>query len=144
MKRHRYRQLTRGSGQGVARLLGALEARVMEVVWAAARPVTVREVLTRLNAGRDPGLAYTTVMTVMTRLVEKGVLARTLVGNAHAYRAAQDRDGFLRRSSERIVEELVADFGEVAIASFVEAIERVDPERLRALRRLLHNEGEPG
>jgi predicted transcriptional regulator len=141
MQRRRYRQLARRSGQGVEKLLGTLESEIMEEIWVEPQPVTVRDMLTRLNEGREPALAYTTVMTIMARLTEKGLLTRTLVNNTHEYRAAQDRDEFLRRSSERIVEELMADFGEVAIASFVEAIERVAPERLQALRRYLQPEG---
>lgn len=142
MQRRRYQQSSRGSGQGIERLLGKLETEIMGLIWAEQRPVTVRDVLARLNEGRTPVLAYTTVMTIMNRLVEKGLLARRLIGNTHEYRAAQDREQFVRRCSERIVEELVADFGEVAIASFVEVIERVDPERLRALRRYLQVDGD--
>jgi predicted transcriptional regulator len=50
-------------------MLGDLERAVMDVAWS--RPhVTVREVVSLLPAGRKP--AYTTVMTVMNRLVDKG------------------------------------------------------------------------
>ena len=43
--------------------LGPLEAEVMVVLWQADGPVSVREVVERLNAGRAAPLAYTTVMT---------------------------------------------------------------------------------
>lgn len=137
MPRRSYRQIARRHGQGVEKLLGELEADVMALLWQETGPVTVREVLTRLNSQRQSSVAYTTVMTVMGHLVEKGLLSRIPGLHTHRYQVAESRDEFLRRASQKIVDDLVADFGEVAIASFVEAIERVDPERLRALRAYL-------
>jgi predicted transcriptional regulator len=56
--------------------LGPLEAEVMAVLWNAEAPVPVREVVHRLNTGRAAPLAYTTVMTVLSRLAGKGILVR--------------------------------------------------------------------
>ena len=61
---------------GAGSTLGPLEAEVMAVLWRANRPLPVRDVAAELNAGRDTPLAYTTVMTVMSRLAGKGILAR--------------------------------------------------------------------
>lgn len=140
MKRRGYRQLARRSGEGAEKLLGELEADIMRLVWEEDGAVTVREVLTKLNAARSHPVAYTTVMTVMVRLAEKGLLNRELVGQTYDYRVAQDRDEFLKRTSDRMVEELLTNFGEVAITSFLEVLERVDPERLRKLREYLQVE----
>ena len=62
---------------GAGSMLGPLEAEVMAVLWRAGAPLPVREVAAELNAGRDAALAYTTVMTVMSRLAGKGILARS-------------------------------------------------------------------
>ena len=74
--------------------LGDLERAVMEEVWAAAdsgRPrVSVREVHDRLASTRT--LAYTTVLTVMSRLTTKGLLTRERAGRAHLYAAAGSRE----------------------------------------------------
>lgn len=64
----------------------------MNVVWAAAAPLTVREVREALLADRE--LAYTTVMTVMDRLLRKGLLDRTPHGKAYSYSAKQSRADF--------------------------------------------------
>jgi predicted transcriptional regulator len=70
--------------------LGELERAVMEQVWAAAdegRPtVSVREVQEGLS--RDRVIAYTTVMTVMGRLTESGLLTQERSGRAYRYAAA--------------------------------------------------------
>ena len=112
-------------------LLGPLEAEVMAVLWSAGEPLTVRTVLERLNDGRRPPLAYTTVMTVMSRLADKEMLERRSVGRRYVYEPmAEDAAGLA-------VREVLRDFGELAVARFVDEA-RADPalrRRLRALTR---------
>lgn len=96
---------------------------------------TVRDVLDALEPGREP--AYTTVMTVMSRLADEGVLTRVLVGKTYVYRPACTREEFRARIAGTIVNDLVTDFGDLAIAQFVDAIERADPASLERLRTFL-------
>jgi predicted transcriptional regulator len=133
--RRSYRGLTR-SGQGLAKLLGDLEREIMELMWERGHG-SVRLVLDALNRQRPPDhqLAYTTVMTVMAKLAGKGLLRRERVGRADEYHVAETRDAFLRRSSENLTRQLVEDFGDAAISSFVDILEAVAPERLEQLRR---------
>lgn len=128
---------TGAPGAGVEKLLGDLEREIMEHLWQRGE-VSVRDVLGLLNQQRpaDRHLAYTTAMTVMARLADKGLLRRRLVGKAHHYAAALTRDAFLARSSERLARQLVRDFGDAAIASFVEVLQGVAPERLARLRQI--------
>lgn len=110
--------------------LGPLEAEVMETVWGAAGPVSVRAVVDRLNEGRREPLAYTTVMTVMSRLAEKHKLTRRRAGRGYLYEAsAADAAGIA-------VKDVLRDHGDAAIAHFVEEV-RGDPAAIRRLRRLL-------
>ena len=67
---------------------GALEREVLACLAAAGRPLTAGEVLAELGGG----LAYTTVMTTLTRLQAKGVLTRRLSGRAYGYAVAGDPD----------------------------------------------------
>jgi predicted transcriptional regulator len=113
---------------------GHLEAEVMESVWDAAAPVSVREVVDALNEGRREPLAYTTVMTVMSRLAEKHALTRSKAGRGYLYEAsAADAAGIA-------VKDLLRDHGDAAIAHFVEEV-RGDPAAIRRLRRLLAESG---
>lgn len=116
---------------GEERYLGDLQARIMDVAWARG-PVTVRDVHEALDGQRD--LAYTTVMTVMARLAEQGVLARERVGKTYVYRPACTREEFRAGISGAIVHDLIADFGDLALTQFVDALERADPARLERLR----------
>jgi predicted transcriptional regulator len=121
---------TRKEGE---RLLGPLEAEVMERLWEAGEPLSVRQLLERLNRGRRQQLAYTTVMTVMVRLAEKGALVRRRDGRGFVYEAtADDLAGLAVRG-------VLRDFGEAAVAHFVEEA-KADPEVLERLRRLLGEE----
>jgi predicted transcriptional regulator len=112
------------------KVLGPLEAEVVRAIWAAGEPVSVGEVLEQLNRSRRPRLAYTTVMTVMSRLAKKGILSRRSQGRGYVYESA------VRNAAEIAVRSVVRDFGEAAIASFV-AESRADPRILRRLARLL-------
>lgn len=102
----------------------------MEILWGANRPMTVREVLDQANRRRREPLAYTTVMTVMSRLAEKGALLRQREGRGYVYEpAASDAAGLA-------VRQVVRDFGDTAVAHFVEEA-RADPALRKRLRRLL-------
>ncbi|TMK88860.1 MAG: BlaI/MecI/CopY family transcriptional regulator [Actinobacteria bacterium] len=118
-----------GEGGG---LLGPLEGEVMDVMWSAGVPLSVRTVLVELNRGRSQPLAYTTVMTVMSRLAEKDVLRRTKDGRGYVYEAAVTDEAGLA------VRDVIRDFGDSALARFVEEA-RADPRLLKRLQRLMRD-----
>lgn len=87
MPRPQYHKITRPSPK-VDKFLGTLEAPVMEYIWRTGS-ATVRDAAVHLKPTRP--VAYNTVLTVMTRLTEKGLLARELEGKTYHYRAARSR-----------------------------------------------------
>jgi len=111
--------------------LGELEAAIMEVIWTH-RAATVRAVLGHLKRTPPPG--YTTVATIMTRLVDKGLLGRARAGKTDLYRPMYDRGEFERRTAAAAIDRLVDAYGDVALAQFATALENADPERLERLR----------
>jgi predicted transcriptional regulator len=113
--------------------LGPLESEVMHAVWRAVGPISVREVVDELNDGRGQQLAYTTVMTVMSRLAEKDMLKRRHEGRGYVYEAtAEDTAGLAVRG-------VIRDFGDAAMAQFLEEA-KADPQVLRRLRRIMREE----
>ena len=78
--------------------LGDLELAVMNVVWGANEPVEVSEVV----AAMDHARAYTTIMTTMARLHEKGFLDQERVGRAYRYRPRITRAHVVQRMWRRI------------------------------------------
>ncbi|MFF4550705.1 BlaI/MecI/CopY family transcriptional regulator [Streptomyces sp. NPDC001435] len=109
--------------------LGTLEGEVMRACWEAGTPVTVREVLDRINADRKQPLAYTTVMTVMSRLAEKGMLDRTPQGRGYAYTAAVPDEAAIA------VREVLREYGDAAVVRF--ATEASLDEELRERLQVL-------
>lgn len=105
----------------------------MRRVWEIGKPTTVRELAGRLNHDRPEPLAYTTVMTVMSRLAEKGALERRRDGRAYVYEAAVEDVAALA------VRGVMREFGSSALAHFVEEA-RGDPKLRRRLQRLLEDE----
>ncbi len=113
-------------------LLGPLETDVMEAVWARGE-ATVRDIHAALSARRD--IAYTTVMTTMSRLATKGLLARDSSGLAHRYRPAISRDDYADSTVRSVVDWLVKRFPEPAVSYFVDVLdEGDDPAVLDALK----------
>ena len=108
---------------GLRKLLGDLEADVMEAVWSHGdAAVTVREIHEAVAQRRE--VAYTTTMTVMGNLAKKGLLAVEKVGKAHSYRATQSQSAFTEAAVGRIVNELMKDFSGPAIAHFARALDQ--------------------
>ncbi|SEF18902.1 BlaI/MecI/CopY family transcriptional regulator [Jiangella alba] len=74
------------------RPFGELEAAIMEVVWSAPEPITIREIKDQLP--QQPERAYTTVQTVVDILYRKGWLGRARDGKAHRYAPSRSRDDY--------------------------------------------------
>ncbi len=112
---------------------GALEREVLTFVAGASAPVTVAETVAGLG---DPDVAYTTVMTILTRLVDKGALVRERRGRAFAYAAAVAPPSMSAARAARRMRHLLHDEGHRAdvLARFVAEL---DPDDEQTLRRLL-------
>ncbi len=115
------------------KFLGPLETEVMARLWKR-RSATVRDIVEDLAKTRE--LAYTTVMTIMVRLHEKGLLDRTREGKTYVYRPSHTRDEHRARLSRDLVRGLVAEFGDAALAAFSAELDTVDSTHRAALRRL--------
>lgn len=112
-------------------LLGPLEQDVMEVVWRLGES-TVRDVHAELAATRT--IAYTTVMTTMSRLATKGLLERDTAGLAHRYRPAVSREHYARSAVGDVLSWLLERYPEPAVAYLADVVEDVDDVTLDELR----------
>jgi predicted transcriptional regulator len=117
-------------GQVRLRGLGELERAIMEVVWAADGPVTGRAVVDELT--RERPVAYTTVLTVMDRLVGKGLLRRQRRGRAHTYLATRSRAAY---TAELMASVLGSSNDRPAV--LLHFVEQIPPEQAEALRAAL-------
>jgi predicted transcriptional regulator len=115
--------------------LHELEAEVMEELWRSGE-APVRLVMDALNKRASKKRAYTTYMTIMARLHKKGMLVRRREGKTDFYAPSQDRDTYVAVRARAEVEELVAQYGDVALSNFAQQMASMDPARRRALQRL--------
>ncbi|MFF0009970.1 MULTISPECIES: BlaI/MecI/CopY family transcriptional regulator [unclassified Streptomyces] len=109
------------------RARGELESNVLAALWAVDEPLTARQVLERL-----PGdLAYTTVLTILSRLHDKGMLVRHPAGRGYAYAPVRDEasdtavrmHSLLERGSDR----------EAVLARFVSELSQEEEQLLHRL-----------
>jgi BlaI family transcriptional regulator, penicillinase repressor len=115
--------------------LHELEAEIMEEVWRQGE-TTVKRVMEALNRRTKPPRAYTTYMTVMRRLDDKGLLERTRSGRYDTYTPTMSREQYQELRAGAQVRGLVDEFGDVALAHFAKSLQTLDPARRRQLRRL--------
>jgi predicted transcriptional regulator len=75
-------------------------------------------------------------MTIMARLHKKGMLDRRREGKTDYYSPAYERDEYMTLRARSQVDDLVAQYGDVALSHFAQQMASLDPARRRALQRL--------
>lgn len=111
----------------VRRAPGQLEAEILAALWAADAPLTAA----RVQRDVAPDLAYTTVVTILSRLHDKRVLERVRVGRAYAYAPVADQPGFAARRMRRVLDS--ERDRRTVLARFVSDLSTADERLLRDL-----------
>ncbi len=124
----------RPDGRGTGRVLGELEAAVIEVLWAEPG-LTVVDVEERLRRRRE--IAHTTVLTTLDRMHRKGYLTREKQGKAFVYSPAYSRQEFEQRMAQEVLGALIGGFSEPALSAFVDLVAE-DAGALDQLEQLIH------
>jgi predicted transcriptional regulator len=122
-------------GRVPRRGFGELEQTIMEVIWAHEGAVTGRQVVDELAHSRR--VAYTTVLTVMDRLVRKGLLVKQATGRAHSYRPVESREAYTANLMAKMLG--TANNPTAVLLHFVE---QLPPEHTDELRSALHTDPE--
>ena len=114
--------------------LGAAELEVLKTLWDQG-PSTVRQVLTHLHR-RGRRVAYTTVLTFLTRLEQKGFVSSDKSELAYVYRAAVSRDRVGRSRLRSLVRQLYDGAVGPAVLQLVRS-EQLSREELDQLQELI-------
>lgn len=114
-------------GDGQRRAAGELEAAALAVLQAADSALTPAQVRERLGGG----LAYTTVVTILSRLYAKGVLTRLRRGRAYSYSPVADEPGLAARRMRGVLE--AESDREAVLARFVSGLSSADEQLLRRM-----------
>ncbi|MBD0383164.1 BlaI/MecI/CopY family transcriptional regulator [Paenibacillus sedimenti] len=121
--------------EGLNRFFGALEAKIMEVIWAAGEQ-NIKQVQEKLSL--ESPISFNAVNTVMNRLVDKEHLSRHTKGRTTYYHAVQSKEEFLHEQTKSVTLGLIEDFGGLVASHFVEALEQVDTSFLQQLEDKLN------
>lgn len=114
--------------------LGAAELEVLKALWDIG-PATVRQVLNHLHE-RGRRVAYTTVLTFLTRLEQKGFAASNKSGLAYVYRARVSKERVSRSRLRSLVEQLYDGAAGPLVLQLMKS-ERLTPEEIDELQRLI-------
>lgn len=120
--------------------ISELEQQVMEVVWQHPQS-SVRDIMNRLTDHKP--LAYTTVMTLVQRLYDKGLLIRYEQGKAFVYSAKMSKSTYCKSLAGNFLKNLIGHFGDVGIASFASSIDTLSDTKRDQLLHLLEKHEPP-
>ena len=131
--------------QGIRTALFDLEADIMEIVWARGwEQFSVGDVHRELEQTRE--IAYTTVMTTVSRLHDKELLSRRRDGRRYLYTPRMSRDAIARAMAREVLDCLPEVGQREAVALLVERVQQADAgelDRLEALIRARREELDP-
>jgi predicted transcriptional regulator len=129
----------RSGKKGLKLRLHDLEATIMDVVWSKQlASFAVGDVLAILEKQRD--IAYTTVMTTVTRLFEKGLLARERDGKRYMYFPKLTREEFLEATAREVLDQAVG--GHQAMVMLAEKVSEASAGELDDLEALIQKRRE--
>lgn len=131
----RLQDTVRLSADGFAKVLGDLEARVMHAVWWIGEPASAREVHERVT--REHKVELLTVITVLNKLVAKGLLSRAKQDDLFHYEARLSEQEFMAHASRMVVEGILSLAPDAVAASLVDVLAERDPEQLAELAKLI-------
>ncbi|MBC8087375.1 MAG: BlaI/MecI/CopY family transcriptional regulator [Phycisphaerae bacterium] len=131
----RLQDTIRLSADGVAKVLGDLEARVLQTMWDLGRAAPARDVHEAIVTLHR--IAPLTTVTVLNKLVDKKVLTRRKVDDLYHYEPTMSEADFRAQVSRRVMEGILSFGPEALSASLVDVLAERDPAQLEELGRLI-------
>ncbi|TKH02488.1 BlaI/MecI/CopY family transcriptional regulator [Peribacillus simplex] len=121
---------------GLNRFFGPLEANIMEYLWDNDEQ-SIKAVQQSLEL--DKPINFNTVMTVMNRLVEKGILEKRSEGRLSLFRPVQSKEEFLEEQSKKLTENLLDEFGGAVISHMLDAMKDADQSLIEKLEQKIQS-----
>ena len=123
------------TGQGLEKVLGELEAKVMGLVWkigcATARCITDK------LAEQKRDLSFNSIMTVLNRLTDKKILKKGNKDGMYVFTPTVSQEDFSRVIARDIISSVVKDPALFSVASFTELAKDLDKETIKKLKAFL-------
>jgi predicted transcriptional regulator len=117
---------------GLNRFFGSLEAKIMDILWNGPE-MTIKDVKQKLD--QEKSTNFNTVMTVMNRLVDKGVLAKRTEKRTSMFKPIFSKEEFLKTQSKELTQDLMDEFGPLAVNHMLDALDEADPILIEKLEQ---------
>jgi predicted transcriptional regulator len=115
-------------------MFGPAELPILEALWEKGT-LTGRELYEEVRRSKE--LAYTTVLTVVGRMVSKGSVKRKKVDGLYYYEPAMNRAEFERRAAAAVVKGIVEISPAHAVSAFVDVLSSSSADRLEEIMKLI-------
>lgn len=135
MSRPRLQRTLRLDARGLAKVLGDLEAKVLTALWEIEGEAPARAIHHRV--ARTHPVQLLTVVTVLNKLVAKGLVKRARRDGLLHFRARYGRSEFEAYVSRRLVEGVLGFSRDLVTASLIDVLAETDPHALEELSRLV-------
>lgn len=106
--------------------LSNLEEQVMNIVWEK-EACYVADIFEAMKQQKD--IAYTTTQTIVQRLYEKGFVTRKEQGKGYLYKPKFSKETYSKQIAQTFIQKFISSFGNMALASFAESIEKLPKEK---------------
>lgn len=123
----------------MSKSISPLEREVMNVVWDL-KECSIRDVMGKLN--QEKKLAYTTVATLLQRLLKKGLVNRASHGTLLSYTPKVSKEMYGKKIAKSFIQTFMSSFGDTAIVSFAESIDKLPRDKKDYLLQLLEKQNE--
>jgi len=120
--------------KGLNKFLGELEKKILDVLWEK-KESTGREVFEKVS--KEKKVAYTTVLTVLQRLVKKGLVSKEKKGEIYSYQPTLSKDDFTKYIYKQIIKGIMDFSKSTTFSSFVEILSEYDSESLELLASII-------
>ncbi|MFK3960861.1 BlaI/MecI/CopY family transcriptional regulator [Guptibacillus hwajinpoensis] len=117
---------------GLNRFFGSLEAKVMDILFEGPE-MTIKDVKQKLD--QEKSTNFNTVMTVMNRLVDKGILVKRMEKRTSMFKPLLSKEGFLQTQSKELTQDLMDEFGPLAVNHMLDALDEADPVLIEKLEQ---------
>ncbi|MGE6203773.1 BlaI/MecI/CopY family transcriptional regulator [Guptibacillus hwajinpoensis] len=117
---------------GLNRFFGSLEAKVMDILFDGPE-MTIKDVKQKLD--QEKSTNFNTVMTVMNRLVDKGILVKRVEKRTSMFKPLLSKEEFLRTQSKELTQDLMDEFGPLAVNHMLDALDEADPVLIEKLEQ---------
>jgi predicted transcriptional regulator len=122
------------SEPGLTKVFSSAEVPILDVLWQDG-PLTGREIYERVR--HPKALAYTTVLTLLGRMIKKGSLRRRKVNGLFAFEAAMKKADFEEWVAEAVMKGVLEIFPSHAVATFVDAVSDWDWNKLDEVQKII-------